>query len=122
MNVTGLWWHDREAIRRAHAYGLERIFNQSTLRLGAVRVKRFSDDIAVVRARMHLEGQTPVAGIARPGARTNVFSFVVHRVGGEWRCASAHNTDVVPGMETNVIDDEGRFRSVNYRRDDSSGS
>ena len=31
VNVTGLWWHDRASIRKAHAYGLERIFSASTL-------------------------------------------------------------------------------------------
>ncbi len=115
VNVTGLWWHDREAIRRAHAYGLERIFDRSTLRLGVVRVKRLSDGIAVVHARMHLSGQTPIGDIVKPGARMNIFSFVVHRTPAGWRCASAHNTDIVPGMETNVIDDDGRLRSVDYR-------
>ena len=36
VNVVGLWWHDREAIRRAHAYGLTRIFQHSTLRIGTI--------------------------------------------------------------------------------------
>ncbi len=31
VNVTGLWWHDREAIRRAHDYGLRTIFDQSPI-------------------------------------------------------------------------------------------
>ncbi len=115
VNVTGLWWHDREAIRRAHAYGLERIFNRSTLRLGTVRVKHLSDDIAVVHARMMLTGQTPLESEPTPGARTNIFSFVVHRTADGWRCASAHNTDVVPGMETNLVDEGGRLRAVDYR-------
>ena len=115
VNVTGLWWHDREAIRRAHAYGLERIFNRSTLRLGTVRVKHLSEDIAVVHARMTLEGQTPAAGVAAPGVRRNVFSFVVHRTEAGWRCASAHNTDVVPGKETLLADESGAVRPVDYR-------
>lgn len=115
VNVTGLWWHDREAIRQAHAYGLERIFNHSTLRLGVVRVKPLSDDIAVVHTRMTLTGQTAVDGVASPAGRMNIFSFVVHRTPDGWRCASAHNTDVVPGMETNVMDEQGRLRSVDYR-------
>ena len=114
VNVVGLWWRDREAIRRAHAYGFERIFGRSTLRLVTTRVKRLSGDVAVVHARMALEGQTPVRGAAGPGARRNVFSFVVHRTPDGWRCASAHNTDVAPGAETNVVDDEGRLRSVDY--------
>jgi hypothetical protein len=42
VNVVGIWWEDREAIRRAHAYGLERIFPDSRLRLGRVKVRRLS--------------------------------------------------------------------------------
>jgi uncharacterized protein (TIGR02246 family) len=122
VNVVGLWWHDREAIRKAHAYGLERIFNRSTLRLDTVRVKRLSDDVAVVHARMRLEGQTPVGAVARPRPRANIFSFVVHRTLEGWRCASAQNTDVVPQVETNIIDDDGQFRSVDYRQRLSTGT
>lgn len=116
VNVVGLWWHDREAIRKAHAYGLTRIFSDSTLRVGIVRVKPLSDTIAVVHARMHLEGQTPVEHVGRPRPRTNIFSFVVHRTSEGWRCASAHNTDVVPGVETNVAGEDGGLRPVDYRR------
>jgi uncharacterized protein (TIGR02246 family) len=121
VNVTGLWWHSRESIRKAHAYGLERIFNRSTLRLGTVRVRRLSDDVAVVHARMTLTGQTPIGEVASPGPRTNVFSFVVHRTPEGWRCASAHNTDVVPHAETHVVDDEGRLRPADYRDSGSTG-
>jgi uncharacterized protein (TIGR02246 family) len=115
VNVTGLWWHDRPSIRKAHAYGLERIFNASTLSIDETRVKQLSHDVAVVHARMTLSGQTPIGKIARPGSRTNVFSFVARRAGDGGLCASAHNTDVVPHMETNIIDDEGVFRAANYR-------
>jgi len=115
VNVTGLWWHDRASIRKAHAYGLERIFNASTLSIDETRVKHLSPDVAVVHARMTLSGQTPIGKIRRPGSRTNVFSFVAHCVGGGWLCASAHNTDVVPHMETNIVDDEGAFRAANYQ-------
>lgn len=114
VNVTGLWWHDREAIRRAHAYGLTHIFDRSTLRLGTVRVKKLSETIAVVHARMTLTGQTPVGDVATPGTRRNIFSFVAHRTPSGWSCASAHNTDVVPG-ETNVVDAEGRIGPADYR-------
>lgn len=116
VNVVGLWWHDREAIRRAHAYGLERIFNRSTLRVQSVRVRHLGHDAAVVHARMSLTGQAEVEGVADPGTRMNVFSFVVHRVPGGWSCASAHNTDVVPGAETNVADESGRPRATDYRQ------
>lgn len=116
VNVTGLWWHDRAAIQEAHAYGLERIFDQSTLSLLEGRVKRLSDDIAVVHAKMELRGQSAVAGVKAPRTRRTIFSFVVHETPDGWRCASAHNTDVVPGAETNLIDDEGRLRPVSYRK------
>jgi uncharacterized protein (TIGR02246 family) len=114
VNVAGLWWHDRSSIRTAHAYGLERIFNESTLVVAETRVNTLRDDVAVVHARTILSGQTGVAHIKRPESRTTIFSFVVHRVGSVWLCASAHNTDVVPNMETNIIDENGTFRSANY--------
>ena len=115
VNVVGLWWHDREAIRRAHAYGLTRIFDQSTLRLGTVRVKYLTEDIAVVHGRMTLSGQTSTDVAQSPGVRTNIFTFVVRRTPAGWSCAAAHNTDVVPGMETNIVDEVGSLRSVDYR-------
>lgn len=121
VNVTGLWWHDRDSIRTAHAYGLDRIFNKSTLSIDEIRVKQLSDDLAVVHARMTLSGQTPIGNIKEPGSRTSIFSFVVHRVDGGWRCASAQNTDVIRGMETNVLGEDGTFRSANYRTGRLSG-
>ena len=39
MHVTGVCWHDRESMRKARAYGLERIFNKSTLATDATKVK-----------------------------------------------------------------------------------
>jgi uncharacterized protein (TIGR02246 family) len=115
VNVTGLWWHDRASIRDAHAYGLKRIFNDSTLAIGEVRLKQLSNDVAIVHAAMTLAGQTAVAAIAHPATRRTLFSFVVHRVADRWLCASAHNTDVVPNMETNVVGDDGALRAANYR-------
>jgi uncharacterized protein (TIGR02246 family) len=115
VNVVGLWWHDRAAIERAHAYGLTRIFNHSTLKLVRTTVKHLRDDVAVVHARMRLTGQTPIEGVEAPRPRSNVFTFVVHRRGERWSCAAAHNTDVVPGVETNVTDEVGRLRPVDYR-------
>lgn len=116
VNVVGLWWHDREAIRKAHAYGLTRIFGDSTASLGRVKLRMLSEDIAVVHARVHLEGQTPTGSIERPRPRMTIFSFVVHRTADGWRCVSAQNTDVVPGAETHVVDEDGRMGTADYRR------
>ena len=95
VNVTGLCWHDRESIRKAHAYRLERVFNKSTLATGETRVKLLSPAVAVVHARMTLSGEEPAGAVTQPAPRTTIVSFVVHRAGDRWLCASAHNTDVM---------------------------
>jgi hypothetical protein len=107
--------HDRASIRKAHAYGLERIFKASTLTVDELRVKELSDDVAIVQAAMTLSGQTAIGAIRQAGARKTIFSFVVHRGAEGWTCASAHNTDAVPNMETDVIGEDGAVRAANYR-------
>ena len=92
---------------RAH---LQRV----TLGLHELRVKHLSDDIAAVHAAMTVSGQSATAGAELPGTRTTILSFVVHKVAGSWMCASAHNTDVVPDNETNVIGDDGVLRAAIY--------
>jgi uncharacterized protein (TIGR02246 family) len=120
VNVTGLCWHDRESIRKAHAYGLERIFNKSLLAIDEMKVKLLSPDIAVVHARMTLSGQAPVDAVRQPEPRTTIVSFVVHRIVDRWQCASAHNTDVIPDTETKAIDAGGLFGLANYPSDQVS--
>lgn len=115
VNVTGLWWHSRDAIRKAHAYGLERIFPDSTLSVVRTREKGLSDDVAVVHALVKLTGQTAVGEVRQPGERRTLFSFVLRRGADGWRCASAHNTDVVPGAETHVRDAGDVLRAADYR-------
>lgn len=117
VNVVGLWWRDRESIQKAHDYGLRVIFKDSAMRVGRVEVKRLSDDVAIVHARMSVTGQTPVAEEPAPQMRMTVMSFVAHKDDGRWSCASAHNTDVVVGAETNLVDRSGALRSVDYRRE-----
>lgn len=95
VNVAGACWHDRESIRKAHADGLGRLVSSSTLAADATKVKRLSPDIAVVQTRMTLDGQ-PAAGAATPPEpQTTIVSFVVHRTGDRWLCASVHNTAVI---------------------------
>lgn len=113
VNVAGMCWHDRESIRKAHADGQERIFSTSTLAADRTTVKRLSPDIAVVHARMTFSGQASAGAVTPPGPRTTIVSFVVHRMGHRWLCASAHHTDVIPDLVATVIDDAGAFRSAN---------
>ena len=109
VSVTGLW-HDRESLRKAHADGLQR--NASTLAVDATKVKRLSPDIAAVHARLTSSGQSPDGAVTQPGPRTTIVTFVVHRIGERWLCASVHHTDVVPTLETSIADEAGVFRSL----------
>lgn len=115
VNVVGIWWQTRQEIYKAHEYGLRVIFNNSTLKQGRTNVKYLSDDIAVVQARFRLTNQTPLMN-TQAGTRQTIFSFVVHRVDGDssWSCASAHNTDIIPGKETHLMKD-GEIEAVDYR-------
>lgn len=115
INVTGLWWHDRSSIFKAHDYGLKVIFKDSELSLRKMKVKYLADNIAVVNARVHLKDQTSInAKEAQP--RNTIFTFVVHQNdNGNWSCASAQNTDIVPGKETHIIDEDGNIEAVDYR-------
>jgi len=117
VNVVGIWWHTREDIYKAHEYGLRVIFNNSTLKQGRTNVKYLSDDIAVVHARMILRNQTPLDD-KTPETRQTIFSFVVHKSGDSWSCASAQNTDIVPGKETHIVRD-AEFEAVDYRDSES---
>ncbi|WPP49866.1 YybH family protein [Catalinimonas niigatensis] len=120
INVTGLWWHNRAAIEKAHDYGLRAIFKQSRLKLVQTKVKFLSEKIAVVQAKMKLSGQTPTDEVKNPGTRRNIFTFIVHQSGGKWTCASAQNTDIVPNMETHVRDEKGQLKAVDYRKSNDS--
>jgi|SRR6056297_351039 len=113
INVTGLWWHNRVDIEKAHDYGFRVIFPDSELTVIETRIKQISDSIAVVHAKMKLTGQSPKSK-QKPSIRRTIFTFVLHKQREGWTCASAHNTDIVPGTETNIIED-GTFKSVSYR-------
>ena len=115
VNVVGLWWHTRDDIYKAHDYGLRTIFPNSHLRVGRVKVTELNENAAVVHARMTLEGQSAQGNVNQPGKRQNIFSFVVIKTGQGWICVSAHNTDVVPGKETNIVDEQGNISAADYR-------
>lgn len=114
VNVVGLWWHNREDIRKAHAFGFEKIFSESNLRLMETSVKYLNKEVAVVHARMRLKDQTPSKADETPSIRQNIFSFVVKKSEDKWICESAHNTDIIPGADTNLVDENGKLKSVKY--------
>ena len=99
VNVTGIWWEAREAIRKAHHYGLTTFFRASRLTVGRVKLRPLGADATVVHARMILTGQLSPDG-AEAGPRHTILSFVMARQPKGWICVSAQNTDIVPGRET----------------------
>jgi uncharacterized protein (TIGR02246 family) len=110
VNETGLCWHGRESIRKGHAARLQDVDHSPMLTADDTNVKLLLPEIAVVHARMTLSPDA-AAGPVPSAPRTTIVTFVVHRVGERWLCAYAHNTDVIPSMETRVIDEAGAFRS-----------
>lgn len=109
VNVVGLWWRSRDRIERAHAYGFERIFGASTMRLRGVRTRLLGvhDDVAVVHAEWRITDQTGPAG-QQVGERSGIFVFVLQREDdGRWRAVAAQNTDRVPGADTLTTSPDG---------------
>lgn len=98
VNGSGLRWQDRESIRRAHARRLADGANGSTLSVGDTTVKLLAPDVALVHARM-MHSDLATGAVAPPGPQTTIVSFVVHRAGDGWLCASAHNTELAPDQE-----------------------
>lgn len=90
VQSTGLCCHGRESIRRAHASRGESGLSGTTLTADGTRVKLLSPEVAVVHARL-TQAASPGAGMPH----ATIVSFVVHRAGERWLCASAHHTDVV---------------------------
>lgn len=95
VNGTGLSWHGRESIRQGHAARLQNAGDSSKLATGETKVKLLVPEVAVVHAQMALSGQSAADAVTPSTPRTTIMSFVVHRVGERWLCASAHHTDVV---------------------------
>lgn len=106
VNVVGLWWHNRRDIERAHAYGLSRIFQHSTLKPGGIKTRMLGPDHAVVHCRWHLEGQTGQKG-EQLAPRQSIMVFVAERQAAGWRAVAVQNTDVLPGAETIAITPKG---------------
>ncbi|WP_243794373.1 SgcJ/EcaC family oxidoreductase [Saccharopolyspora gloriosae] len=113
VNVVGLWWENRENIRRAHDYGLRTFFRDSAMSIRRTKVRRLGEGLAVVHARWRLTGQISTSG-GQADVRWGIIVFVVERRGTEWIAVTAHNTDIVPGSESIAAEGDAR-RAVSYR-------
>ena len=114
VNVTGLWWHDKERIYKAHEYGLRVIFKGATLKITQLKTRWLSNDIALVHTRMRLIGQTPFDPAEQTAGRSNILLFVCKRQNDNWMCETVQNTEIISGEETFIINQNGERSAVNY--------
>ena len=94
VSGSGMAWHGRDSIRQGHAALLKDAADSSKLDPGEPKVKLLLPEVAVVHAQMTSAGPASGGAGAPAAPRTTMFSFVVHRVGERWLCASAHNSDL----------------------------
>ena len=113
VNVVGFWWRSRKAIRKAHDYGFQRIFQNAKVQITELAVRELTPDIHIIHAVSTLEGQTGVDG-AEAGRGVAVISMIARRGTSGFEIVSCQNTDRVAGADTHVVDGGG-FRPARYR-------
>ena len=75
VNVTGLWWHSRDRIFKAHDYGLKVIFQRSDLEIIRMKKRTLTEKVAIIHAKMRLVRQTPMEEGKTPQPRNNILLF-----------------------------------------------
>ncbi len=112
VNGDGVCWHDRDSIRKGHVSRFAQAVGTATMAANDTKVRLLSPEVAVVHARMALsEGDSPDGGRSS-GPRTTLVSFVVHRAGDRWLCASAHHTDLAAAAS--VVREANGLGAANY--------
>ena len=113
VNVVGLWWRSRKAIRKAHNYGFRRIFHKAKVEVTELAERTPTLDIHIVHTVSTLDGQTAEDGSAA-GRRMAVISMVARRGPPGLEIVSCQNTDRGAGADTHVTNN-GDSRRVSYR-------
>ena len=94
VNVIGMRWIGREAIKQAHAASHATIFKNSTLSIGDTTIHFLTPDIAVARSLWSLSGQTDRGG-KEEAPRTGILTHVLTRTAGHWVIVTSQNTDII---------------------------
>jgi hypothetical protein len=100
-------------------YRLTTFFKQSIIKIGRVKVRYLTNEIATVHVRWTLEGQLDKDGQKLEPRRT-VMMFVAQNSHQDiWQVVAAQKTDIIPGMETFVASksDDGKstLKAADYR-------
>jgi uncharacterized protein (TIGR02246 family) len=97
VNVIGMRWIGRDAIRQHHAASHATMFKTSTLRIGDTTVRFLKADVATSRSDWTLSGITSGTGQLAP-TRTGILTHVLERIDGHWLIVLTQNTDIsTPG-------------------------
>ncbi len=105
INGVGLWWSSRTAIRRAHAWGFERMYRDSSLAIEKLSQRLLGEAAAVVHVRWRIDGQIDPNGQALESRRGVMSAVVVRLDDGGWLGVSAQNTDISPAADSNISRD-----------------
>jgi uncharacterized protein (TIGR02246 family) len=93
VNVVGMQWVGREAIKHHHAASHATIFKTSTLTIGDTTVRFLKPDVAIARSAWTLSGMTSENGQMAP-MRTGILTHVLLRTDGHWLIVASQNTDI----------------------------
>ncbi len=97
VNVVGLWWKGRTAIKSAHEFTHQTMFKDSRLSIREVETRFPVPGFAIARCRWTLEGHVSPVGAALT-VRNGVLVNTLQHVGGTWRIIDSQNTDIIEGV------------------------
>lgn len=97
VNVVGLWWKGREAIKRAHATTHATMFKDSRLTMTHIEIRFVTPLVAIARSSWELTGHLGPSGEALPERRGILMNLVTRRNGG-WEIIDSQNTDIIEGV------------------------
>jgi uncharacterized protein (TIGR02246 family) len=98
VNVVGMRWVGRDAIRQHHAASHATIFKSSTLKIVNTTVHFLKADVATARSEWTLSGITSETGQLAP-TRTGILTHVLQKFDGHWLIVLTQNTDIAkPGF------------------------
>src|SRR4030095_2822958 len=97
VNVRGMLWVGRAAIKDAHVQSHNTIFKKRRLTTDETTVRFLKPDVAVTRSFWRLVGHTTPTG--EPGQpRKGIITNVIVKQNDKWQIIVTQNTDIVPAQ------------------------
>jgi uncharacterized protein (TIGR02246 family) len=93
VNVIGMRWVGRDAIKQHHAASHATMFKTSVLKIDDTTVRFLTTDVAAARSVWTLSGITSEEGKFAP-PRNGILTHVLKRMDGHWLIELTQNTDI----------------------------